>query len=464
MKKVFYATLALGALILASCQKENSVELPKVDSPVFTAHLDAGTKTVLNGQKSEWVSDDAIRVLNESGASANYTTSDNGAIATFTTTTEGFTGTKFVALYPAAPAGHVTWESSRYIKKLWLKNIQTAVKGSYDSDAHIAYAYTDNSTLNFKNLVSLLKFTIAEGSKEVSSISVSVPTPSGNQGYISGNFTYDSTEGVYYNEGGSQYTTATLTGTFEAGKSYYMAVLPGTYSSLTLKVNDKEYKTKATESVFNASKVYDLGSIDVQDEQKEIVMTIDKQNSWDNLYIYAWDSSDNKPFGAWPGKLVEGKTVTFPKTYYKGEMNFIFSTTVTDNSKTVHTVKTKDQKQTLTEDFPFTLPSDENYFVLFNTEFTGKDGKGPYNANYVYAWYVVSETTTPPTTSNISNIWPGNEIKDHEVYSYKFVELTSSPASYNFILHYQGPAENYQSGDLTTGKDSVTKGTTNYRF
>ena len=459
MKKVFYATLALGALILASCQKENSVELPKVDSPVFTAHIDGGdTKTVLNGKMSEWVSGDAIRVLNESGAAANYTTTDNGATATFTTTEEGFTGTKFVALYPASPAGDVTWESSRYIKKLWLKNQQTAVAGSYDSDAHIAYAYTDNSTLNFKNLVSLLKFTIAEGSKEVSSISVSVPTPSGNQGHISGNFTYDSEERVYYNEGGSQYTTATLTGTFVAEQTYYMAVLPGTYSSLTLKVNDKVYKTKATESVFNASKVYDLGSIDVQDEQKEIVMTIDKQNSWENLYIYAWDSSDNKPFGAWPGTKVEGNTVTFPKTYYKGEMNFIFSTTVTDNSETVHTVQTKDQKHNLTEDFTFTLPSEHNYLVLLNTKFTDKTNNYTYNATYVYAWYEDKNST-----NTISNVWPGTQINDHQVYSYKYVELTSSPASYNFILNNQVDG-NRQSVDLTAGSDSVTKGTTNYRF
>ncbi len=455
MKKVFYATLALGALIFASCQKENSAVLPKVDSPVFTAHIDGGTKTVLNGQQSEWVSGDAIRVLNESGAAANYTTTDNDATAKFTTTAEGFTGNQFVALYPASPAGGVTWELSRYIKKLWLKNEQTAVPGSYDSDAHIAYAYTDNSNLNFKNLVSLLKFTIAEGSKEVSSISVSVPTPSGNQGYISGNFTYDSTDDVYYNEGGSQYTTATLTGTFVEGQTYYMAVLPGTYSELTLKVNNKVRKHKEAPTTFNASKVYDLGSIDVQEEQKEIVMTIDKQNSWDNLYIYAWDSSDNKPFGAWPGTKVEGNTVTFPKTYYKGEMNFIFSTKVTEKN----TVQTKNQKRTLTEDFTFPLPSDANYFVLLNTAFTDKNGNGTKNANHVYAWYV-----DPDTKSTINNIWPGDEIKDHEVYSYKYVKLTSYPASYNFILNYQGPTENYQSDDLTAGTDSVTKGTTNYRF
>ncbi|MGM9769042.1 MAG: hypothetical protein ACI3Z0_11415 [Candidatus Cryptobacteroides sp.] len=455
MKKVLYATLALGALILASCQKENTVELPKGDSPVFTAHIDDGTKTVLNGQKSEWVSGDAIRVLNESSGSANYTTTDNGATATFTTATEGFAGTKFVALYPASPAGSVTWDPSypQYIKQLWLKNQQTAVAGSYDSDAHLAYAYTDNNILNFKNMVALLKFTIAEGSKEVSSISVSVPKPeSGNIGYLSGNFTYDSNNAKCYNEGGALYETVTLTGSFVAGQTYYMAVLPGTYSSLTLKVNDEEYKTKVTESVFNASKVYDLGSIDVQDEQKAIVMTIDKQNSWENLYIYAWDSSESKPFGTWPGTLVEGNTVTFPKTYYNGEINFILSTKVTDSN----TVQTKDQKQTLTEDFTFTLPSEENYFVLLNTEFTDKDGKGTCPASNVYAWY----TNNEGISITISDIWSGTAIADHTVYSYKYVELSSSPDTYNFILVNGG----LKSAALITGKDSVTKGTTNYRF
>lgn len=436
MKKVFYATLALGALILASCQKENSVELPKVDSPVFTAHIDSGdTKTVLNGQKSEWVKDDAIRVLNEKGASANYTTNDAGTTATFKTTTEGFTGNQFVALYPALPAGDVTWESSRYIKKLWLKNQQTAVAGSYDSDAHIAYAYTDNSTLNFKNLVSLLKFTIAEGSKEVSSISVSVPTPSGNQGYISGNFTYDSTDGKYYNEGGSQYTTATLTGTFVAGQTYYMAVLPGTYSSLTLKVNDKEYKTKATKSVFNASKVYDLGSIDVQDEQKEIVMTINKQNSWENLYIYAWDSSDNKPFGAWPGTLVEGNTVTFPKTYYQNDINFILSTEIASGI----TVKTQNQSQTLTENYSFTLPAEpESSFIVSNY---------PDWANCIHFWSI----------EGITSNWPGFDLVLHDVYSYKYWTnsvLKEWSKTFGFVINGKASP---QTIDLSPERSNVTK-------
>ena len=437
MKKVFYATLALGALILASCQKENSVELPKVDSPVFTAHIDAGTKTVLNaaGTKSEWVSGDAIRVLNEKGDAANYTTNDNDATATFKTDVKGFTGEQYVALYPASPAGHVTWESSRYIKKLWLKNIQTAVKGSYDSDAHIAYAYTDNSTLNFKNLVSLLKFTIDEGSKEVSSISVSVPTPSGNQGYISGNFTYDSTADAYYNEGGSQYTTATLTGTFVAGQTYYMAVLPGTYSELTLKVNNKVRNHKKDPTTFNASKVYDLGSINVQDEQKEIVMTIDKQNTWDNLYIYAWDSSDIELFGKWPGTKVEGTTVTFPKTYYQNDLNFILSTEIASGI----TVKTKNKSRKLDNNFSFILPAEPANSIIVSNY--------PDWAKKIHVWGI----------TGITSEWPGFDLVSHDVYSYIYWQnsiLESWSETFGFLIN---GAASPQTNDLSPDSDNVTK-------
>ena len=190
MKKVFYATLALGSLILASCQKENSAVLPKVDSPVFTATLDEDTKTVLNEttKKSEWVSGDAIRVLNENGDDANYTAQNSGATATFTTTEKGFTGPKFVALYPAAPAGDVTWESPSVLKKLWLTDTQSTVEGGYDPNAHIAVAYTDKTNFVFKNAVALLKVSVL--GTGINKISVS---STGEK--IVGNFSYDFTTG-----------------------------------------------------------------------------------------------------------------------------------------------------------------------------------------------------------------------------------------------------------------------------
>lgn len=454
MRKSYFAIIALGALVIASCQKENSADLPKVDSPVFTATLDgdSDTKTVLNGLKSEWVKDDTIRVLNEKGDAAKYTAQNSGATATFTTTTEGFTGEQFLALYPANACGSVTLDIT-YLKKLWLSPVQTAKAGSYAPEAHLAYAYAEGNSLLFKNMVALLKFTIAAGSKDVSSISVSVPTPeSGSKkGYIAGNFTYDTESKNYYNEDGSLSTTVALTGTFDAGQTYYMAVLPGTYSSLTLKVNDKEYKTKSTSSEFVASKVYDLGSIDVQDEQQEVVMTIVKGNSWDNVYVYAWDSSDNKIFGAWPGTKVEGNTVKFPKTYYKGDINFVLSTEIDSEKAPGKYVQTKDQSVLLTEDFSFTLPSEDNTFVCLNPEFG--------TPTYVYAW---REDTTPVT--NISGAWPGKKLEEHSIYKYYFVAFDAEynlDQTYLFILNNGGGS---QTSNLKTGEHSVTKGTTNYRF
>lgn len=464
MRKSYFAIIALGALVIASCQKENSADLPKVDSPVFTATLDADsdTKTVLveieNVKKSHWVSGDAIRVLNgtnTTGCVADYTTTDSGASATFKTDVKDFKGTEFVAMYPASQAGYAWWNASvdKIVNKLWLKPVQTAEAGGYDPEAHIAVAYSETTSLEFKNAVSLLKFTIAEGSKEVSAISVSVPTPDNGSksGYIAGNFNYDTKSSICYNEGGSLSTTVALTGTFDAGQTYYMAVLPGTYASLTLKVNDKEYKTKSTPSEFVASKVYDLGSIDVQDEQQEVVMTIVKKNSWDNVYVYAWDSSDNKIFGEWPGTEVKGNTVKFPKTYYKGDINFVLSTEIDSEKAPGKYVQTKDQSVLLTEDFSFTLPSEENTFVCVNREFG--------TATRVYAW---REDTTPVT--KISGDWPGKILEEHSVYKYYFVDFEAKynlGQTYFFILNNGGDSK---TSNLTTGKDSVTKGTTNYRF
>lgn len=277
MRKSFIATLVLGALVIASCQKENDYA-PKAESPVFTASFDTeapadpDTKTQLvegvdGVKKSHWVSGDAIRLFNgtnTTGCTADYTTTDEDATASFTTTEKGYTGTKFIATYPASEANYAWWnsKSDNIINKLWLRNTQTAVKGGYDPKAHIAVAYTDTKNLSFSNAVSLLKFTVAKNSEEISSISITVP----NVECIAGNFNCKVKVGddpmVLYKDGeGSHHSTASLTGKFEAGESYYLAVLPGEYSKLTLSVNGKEFKTKAKGSTFKANSIYNMGEI-----------------------------------------------------------------------------------------------------------------------------------------------------------------------------------------------------------
>lgn len=309
MRKSFIATLALGALVIASCQKENDYA-PKAESPVFTASFDTeapadpDTKTQLKDvdgvKKSYWVKDDAIRVINGEGngdVRAKYTTTDNGASATFTTTEESFTGTEFMALYPASPAGGAIWKKDfpEYINCLWLTGTQSPKADSYDPLAHLAYARAVNNTFSFSNMVALLKFTVATTSEKVSSISVTVPEGE----YVAGNFNCKVKVGeepmeFYKDAGGNEHlSTASLTGTFEAGESYYLAVLPGEYSKLTLSVNGKEFKTKAGKSTFNANSIYNMGTVN---GSKTLYLKPNENwksaSAWFAVYVFANDKEN----------------------------------------------------------------------------------------------------------------------------------------------------------------------------
>lgn len=267
MRKSFIATLALGALVIASCQKENDYA-PKAESPVFTASFDTeapadpDTKTQLKDvdgvKKSYWVSGDAIRLLNgtnTTGCAADYTTEDEGATASFKTTVKGYTGTQFIATYPASEADYAWWNSSdKVVNKLWLRNKQEAVKGGYDPKAHIAVAYTNTKELAFKNVVALLKISVS--GTGVEKISVSADK-------IVGNFSYNTKTGDVSKtgDGYSNPSTVTLSGTFTDGKDYYIAVLPGTYPEFTLSVNDIPVNKKSSDVTFERGKIYNLGSV-----------------------------------------------------------------------------------------------------------------------------------------------------------------------------------------------------------
>ena len=267
MKKSFIATIVLGALVIASCQKENDYA-PKAESPVFTASFDTeapadpDTKTQLKDvdgvKKSYWVSGDAIRLFNgtnTTGCTADYTTTDEDATASFTTTEKGYTGTKFIATYPASEANYAWWNSTKdnIINKLWLRNEQEAVKGGYDPKAHIAVAYTNTKELAFKNVVALLKISVL--GTGVDKISVSAEN-------IAGNFSYNTETGEVSktNKDYSNRSTVTLSGTFTDGKDYYIAVLPGTYPEFALSVNGITVNKKSN-VIFKRGKIYNLGSV-----------------------------------------------------------------------------------------------------------------------------------------------------------------------------------------------------------
>ena len=203
-----------------------------------------------------------------------------------------------------------------------------------------------------------------------------------------------------------------------------MAVLPGSYSSLTLKVNDVVLKSKNTAVSFNRNIIYNMGSVSkVVVEEKEIKMTVDKQNDWENLYIYAWDSSDNKPFGDWPGKKVTDNTVTFPASYNKADVFFIFSNGAG--------IQTSNQQRTLNDDFIFELPADPTEsFIVIGCPF----------AEYLYMFR---------DNNPINGGWPGTKLNPHSLYNYKYCSIDGFvDQTFNFIVNNNSGT---QTKDLWTG-------------
>ena len=272
MKRIITSTLLLSALALFSaCQKSEQQAPAKGESIVFTASFAPETKTFIDGKQSLW-NQDEIRIFNgnHSEAQEYVTTAVEAATAEFTIKNPEakFTGTSFIAVCPNSLADEAWRNSSadKTINKLRLKPEQTATDGTYDPEGHVAVAYTENTTLEFKNACALLKFTIKSAKiKEVCVYSTGA--------VLSGNFNFN-TEGE-----GSITTTAVgedtyktnnyvkVVGDFVNGQTYYMSCIPATLENgLTLEVVNTDGKkgkdrTTTNKIELERSKIYDLGDV-----------------------------------------------------------------------------------------------------------------------------------------------------------------------------------------------------------
>lgn len=328
MKKGLFYALCLGALAMsASCQKTEQNPNEKGNSVVFTAKFDneknVDVRTVLDetGKKSLWNKDE-IRVLNEDGASAVYKTDAMGqASATFTILEEGatFSGNRFMAACPAEPAGFAFWDASgKTIKKLWLKDEQSPVAGSYDPEAHIAVAYTEGTDLNFKNACALLKFTVA--SENVSEVCVYTTGGGSERLVLSGNFNIDmdsyaiSTSGDGFATQGYVKVVAEKGTYLENGKTYYMTCLPTTaVLNLEIVANGIRQTIRTTSAAVEIKRndVLDLGT--VAPVEKTLYLTPGKWSADDAMFeLYAFNSDEDNSWFSF--EMIEGKPykVTFP--------------------------------------------------------------------------------------------------------------------------------------------------------
>ena len=226
MKKNLFMVAAVALIATVSCNKElenNSVQGPASDV-VFVAELEqpgddvevaapaaAQTKTAL-GSTTNGVT--AVNWLGNEKVSINgveFTTTSTGAKATFTTTkTFDKTAAKFDAIYPASAGTALT-----------AVTIPASQKGTF-AEAAISVATSTTTSLNFKNLASIIKFQVPSACSTITITSTAnlagkVPVTFGSNGLP--------TIGTV----SSASKTITLTGSFTTGKDYYVAVLPGSH-------------------------------------------------------------------------------------------------------------------------------------------------------------------------------------------------------------------------------------------
>ena len=260
------ACVAVAVSLLGACTSEDD-ELTNYNGEKVPMTFTAGsvqTRTALgdDGTAVNWVKGDAIAIFD--GTETNeFTTQDAGASVTFTGTAHQ--ADTYTAFYPFGNVTEITATTITFN----LPEEQTAVAGGFASGLVPSWAQTaeGSTSLQFKNLSALVKFTVGDGMAGDGTFilrGVKGESLTGSMKYTIGG------EIVPNEDGKGDYSSTSLNevrlkGTFEAGKTYYFTVAPAVLSEgLSLfYVNSKgtAFRRGGNKAVtLKAGKVLDLGT------------------------------------------------------------------------------------------------------------------------------------------------------------------------------------------------------------
>ena len=283
MKKIYnYFLVAMAAAAVASCAKE---ELGNKDSVtagglVFTVQNEAVVKSVLDENITpEWVAGDAISVNGISCALLDAATGTfDGA--------DVETAESYSAVYPYAAENVFTGT----VLSATVPTEQVIAAGqNVAPGALVSACISENTTLSFKNCVSLMQIDLpVEGVKEI------VITVDGETEVLAGPFTMDLAAETLAPVAAAEGTSKSVTlkaadGTFAPG-TYYAAVLPGTFSGFSVKfiksADDTQTIANTKELVLERSNGKTLGTIFTYN-----IGTAEQLISWakNNAKYTAWD-------------------------------------------------------------------------------------------------------------------------------------------------------------------------------
>ena len=272
MKKYIFIAVA-GILALSACSKiDDTQNAPR--QMTFTAGYNEGaqTRASLDGstKKVSFDANDKISILSTKNTNTQFTTSAGGASATFSGTATD--DSKFYAVYPYTAGLTLSGDVISGIvipTSQWNSNWGNGFSAysGWDPKAPIAYATTTGSSLTFHNACAILKVTITgSGTWAIFTISANEP--------LAGTFSLDTSTGTLTPTSGSTTvavgTDFSYTNCFDTSgnKTAYIAIAPGTYTNFTLYLTNEDgghnSKTKSGSVTFEAGKIYDLGSYNVE--------------------------------------------------------------------------------------------------------------------------------------------------------------------------------------------------------
>ena len=295
MKKyLFFAAIAIAALV--SCKKEIAKEevavKPGYVQLTLTAQCDVDSKASLNGKQVVWEVGEKVAVFTTASVEPNefsVTKVEGTSVKIEGSVPEGTTS--FVAAYPYEKA--VTWDKEKVVK-MDITDQRVLPSQSVDPDALASVAYFADATAvpTFKNIPTLLKFTV--GVDGVSRVKISADTAGSLSGEVSVTVDADAAPAIAPADAVSSSIEIACVDGFVKDQVYYAAIAPGAYKGFTVRSyvggSIKVLSTDA-EGEFQRNQVIDLG--DVATNAKAVSMIQNISNA-DELVFFLNNAASYK--------------------------------------------------------------------------------------------------------------------------------------------------------------------------
>ena len=253
MKKILalFATLALVCAV--SCEKEEMGEAAiMTGNTQFTADVDSDdeARTALNGTSTVWSDSDRLSVFDGVSNNLFAIVENNLSTARFRGDVEE--AASYTAIHPYTAGAALT--SKGVVTGAVVKATQTATAGSYDPEAALSIALTEDNTLKFKNVCSMFKFTALSSGK------LTIKSNTATE-YLAGTVTvtYDGVNDPTAVVTANGSNSVSITG-LQQGKTYCIAVLPIKISAgFTVLFDDVEVRTVNSAVQLKRSQILNLG-------------------------------------------------------------------------------------------------------------------------------------------------------------------------------------------------------------